>query len=347
MSMDIERLNKIYNALSDNISKEIFFNRIIWSISKGENFSCIRNIASLNTRIKDFMTEINEKSKTNEVVIFGAGENGKRLYRLLGEDFSCKYFVDSNAKDNTNSIEGIPVISYESFMKHYRGECIVISSRIYRREIEEQLRRDGITKNVFNFGEICESLRQDQYFDLEYMQPAEREIFIDAGCYDASSSINFKAWCKGDCFVYAFEPDLRRIEECRYNLENNKIGYKLINKGLWREETNLHFSLHDKMSSRISDSGVNIEVTSIDKVLLNKKVTFIKMDIEGSELQALIGAENVIKRNKPKLAISVYHKLEDIYEVPEIILKYCPDYKLYLRHYSMVDSETVLYAILE
>ena len=69
------------------------------------------------------------------------------------------------------------------------------------------------------------------------------------------------------------------------------------------------------------------------------------MDIEGAELEALKGAEETIKRYRPKLAICVYHKPEDIVEIPKYILNINPDYKLYLRHYSDNAGETVLYAI--
>ena len=72
---------------------------------------------------------------------------------------------------------------------------------------------------------------------------------------------------------------------------------------------------------------------------------FIKMDIEGAELAALEGAQNCIREQHPKLIICVYHKPEDIIEIPAYILSLCPDYKLYLRHYSLGHTETVLYAV--
>ena len=69
------------------------------------------------------------------------------------------------------------------------------------------------------------------------------------------------------------------------------------------------------------------------------------MDIEGSELEALKGAAETIKKWRPKLAISIYHKYEDIIEIPEYILSIVPDYSFYIRHYSSDIWETVLYAI--
>lgn len=97
--------------------------------------------------------------------------------------------------------------------------------------------------------------------------------------------------------------------------------------------------------SFISTEGeLETEVDSIDH-LIKEPVTFIKMDIEGSEYQAILGAENMITRHKPKLAISVYHKPEDIWQLPLLIYQFNPGYQFYLRHYSFGNNETVLYAL--
>jgi hypothetical protein len=69
------------------------------------------------------------------------------------------------------------------------------------------------------------------------------------------------------------------------------------------------------------------------------------MDIEGAEKEALLGAKRIIKTVKPKLCVCAYHKPEDIYELPKTILALNHEYKLYLRHYTDVLYETVLYAI--
>lgn len=73
-------------------------------------------------------------------------------------------------------------------------------------------------------------------------------------------------------------------------------------------------------------------------------VTFIKMDIEGAEMEALEGAQKTIERCKPKLAISIYHKEDDLWEIPYYILKKYPWYKIYIRHYALTTNETVMYA---
>lgn len=87
-----------------------------------------------------------------------------------------------------------------------------------------------------------------------------------------------------------------------------------------------------------------VAVDALDQ-LLDDNVTFIKMDIEGAEYKAIKGAETIIRNYHPKLAISIYHNAEDIWELPRLIMTICPDYKLYLRHYSIAQAETVLYAV--
>jgi hypothetical protein len=69
------------------------------------------------------------------------------------------------------------------------------------------------------------------------------------------------------------------------------------------------------------------------------------MDIEGSEHNAILGAEQTIKKWKPKMAVSVYHRREDMFDLLLLLKSFVPDYKFFLRHYTDNQTETVLYAI--
>lgn len=150
--------------------------------------------------------------------------------------------------------------------------------------------------------------------------------------------------------VYAFEPSERNYEICK-KIKSEILAdderIEIVNKGLWSDERILSFT-EDAGSSCLSDRGVEtVEVTSIDRYMEGKeKVSYIKMDIEGSELEALKGAKNTIINDKPDLAICIYHKDEDILEIPRYILELNPDYTLYIRHYSCYTWETVLYAVM-
>jgi len=89
---------------------------------------------------------------------------------------------------------------------------------------------------------------------------------------------------------------------------------------------------------------LSIDTTSIDALDLKEKVTLIKMDIEGAELEGLKGAKNTILRDKPKLAICIYHSDNDMIRIPEYIHSIVPEYKLFVKHHSILSYETVLYA---
>lgn len=86
------------------------------------------------------------------------------------------------------------------------------------------------------------------------------------------------------------------------------------------------------------------ETCMLDDVFEDTKIDFIKMDIEGAEYAALTGAERCIRRNHPILAVCVYHKKDDLFTIPKLILQFNGNYKLYLRHYSDNQTETVIYA---
>ena len=90
-----------------------------------------------------------------------------------------------------------------------------------------------------------------------------------------------------------------------------------------------------------------VPVVAIDRVVAEEdKVTFIKMDVEGAELESLKGAKETILRNKPKLAICIYHKPDDLIDIPLYINELVPEYKLYIRHHSNDRGETALYAVM-
>ena len=123
-------------------------------------------------------------------------------------------------------------------------------------------------------------------------------------------------------------------------------------KGAWSNTTTLYFSLEGNviagnghLVSNMSHATETINVVAIDDVI-SEPITYMKMDIEGCELEALHGAEKQIIENKPMLAICVYHKMNDFTDIWSYLKHLNPDYKFYLRHHNKFSAtETVLYAI--
>lgn len=174
------------------------------------------------------------------------------------------------------------------------------------------------------------------------------EVYIDGGAFVGDTILDLAAfWGKNWKKVYSWEPDEANREQlikmCRTQKYQN---VEVIPYGLWSEKTELHFNQRGNDVSRISERGsVVIPVDTIDNVCWNDRATFIKMDIEGSEMEALRGAEGIIRRDKPRLAISIYHKPEDYFEIPFLIREMVPEYKLYIRHHKPSKNDTVLYAV--
>lgn len=143
--------------------------------------------------------------------------------------------------------------------------------------------------------------------------------------------------------IIMFEADEKNYVQCEENVKK-LANVKLYNKALWNKCEKLHFESCNE-SGRISDGkGQIVEGVALDEILQGKRVTFIKMDIEGAELAALQGARETIMKWHPKLAICLYHKPEDIVEITEYIIQLNPSYKIYIRQHVLSYTETILYA---
>lgn len=188
---------------------------------------------------------------------------------------------------------------------------------------------------------------KDQYFDKEIVKFSSQEIMVDCGAYIGDTIETFAKRAVKYRHIYAFEPDGKIIDDLKKNIDIPTDKYTYFPVGAWSKKATLRFSAQGSGVGNINDDGgEKIEVDSIDNLLSATAVTFVKMDIEGAEMDALKGAEKVICMYKPKLAICIYHRYEDLYEIPMYIKSLVPEYRLFIRHYSDSPSETVLYAVI-
>lgn len=187
----------------------------------------------------------------------------------------------------------------------------------------------------------------EEYFLDEFFKDSGEEIFLDGGAFDGDSVEAFADWTKNRYkTIYSFEPDREMVRV----LENKIHRYHdlhVIPKGLYDKKIDLSFTRDNKVySSHITneDTGIQISCTSLEEELGMVPFTFIKLDVEGAEIPALNGMKNIITEYRPKLAISIYHKENDIWEIPLFIHKLVPEYKLYIRHFGKQYFGTNLYA---
>lgn len=183
----------------------------------------------------------------------------------------------------------------------------------------------------------------EQYFE-SFIKLGNHSTFIDGGGFDGGTSKQFASIYPGYESIYYFEPNDLSYNKSLENLRNTK-DIKFFKKGLWNKSEVLYFDNTLGSASKISKIGNDsIETISLDELKI-PEISFMKLDIEGAERKALEGAKETIIRNKPVLAICVYHNQEDFLDVPEFVLNLNSTYKIYLRHYTTGVFETVMYFV--
>ena len=170
--------------------------------------------------------------------------------------------------------------------------------------------------------------------------------FVDGGGYSGDTVLEFiKRSHKIYKAIYTWEPDNNNLKYLRRNIKGLR-DVVVVEKGMWDKATTLTFDSNGNDKSRVkSDGHVKISVDSVDNVCVDIKVSFIKMDIEGAEQQALEGCKRVINRDRPTLAICIYHTYEDLWKIPKWIEENTKNYSVYIRAHSDTGYEVVAYGI--
>lgn len=192
-----------------------------------------------------------------------------------------------------------------------------------------------------------------QYFSLKWLELGDDEVFVNCGAYTGDTICNFLKCTNGRYQkIYAFEADKSTFKILDKNITGSNIIK--INKGVYSHSGFLCFRSSSveqwDMSpgmSRVAENGAgdyDIETCTIDEVMGGEKITLIHMDIEGSELPALQGAYHTLKRSRPRMAISAYHKKSDLISIPRFMKEIDSTYQFALRAYCPWSEELVLFA---
>jgi FkbM family methyltransferase len=183
----------------------------------------------------------------------------------------------------------------------------------------------------------------EQYFD-EVVKLSHRDVFVDCGGFDGDTTQQFATINPLYQKIYLFEPAPLNLEKARARLSGLK-NIEFIEKGVSDMNEVVSFNATEGSASAISEQGSDhIALTKIDDEI-SEKVTFIKMDLEGWEAKALLGAKQHIIQDHPKLAIAVYHSASDFWTIPKLVLGMRSDYDVYLRHYTQGWVESIMYFI--
>jgi FkbM family methyltransferase len=196
-----------------------------------------------------------------------------------------------------------------------------------------------------------------QYFferDGVTIQPRRGDRIIDAGACFGDTALAFAARVGSSGRIVSFEIDPINLSIAKHNLELNPELARRIDLrecALAQDDTPLY--LHGSgpgASVSPRPSGHPLAVTTIDALVRRHdldRVDFIKMDIEGAERLALAGAAETLRRDRPALAISIYHRPDDLWQIPLFLDSLRIGYTFYLDHYTIHHEETVLYATVD
>jgi FkbM family methyltransferase len=354
----IERMAKHFLSRGDKLSLDTLKFSLLRPVYKAQYSADDKLLSEFARKQEAFLQKCRE---SGSIILYGAGAEGVAyLGELRRNKVKIPAFMDTF---KTGMFCGVPIISVEDYKEKFTGTTIVITPRLPKWEIKRLLEARGID-NVLCFDSDSALLELDiiipeaemlfsaangeQYFSLAEIPWREEEVFVDCGVFCGESTWDFINRCEkqGGTYskIFGFEPDPVNYLRAVDNLARFR-GVKIFNAGVGNHDGMEKFVTCESRS-RVGEAGTEeVRIVTLDKALEGERVTFIKMDIEGSELDALRGAEKIIRAQKPKLAICVYHKFEDNWAIPGFIWSLNPEYQLFMRHYSKGLGETVLYAL--
>jgi FkbM family methyltransferase len=202
-----------------------------------------------------------------------------------------------------------------------------------------------------DFETLAAPVAEESYFPDDLFALSPEEVFVDCGAFDG---VTVRAFLKrqGAAFrqVVAFEPDptnFDRLSAFAATLLPNVAGkISLLPRAVGADWERVRFDASASEGSCISAAGgIEVECVPLDGLLPGIAPTYLKMDIEGSEYEALLGARQIIARHRPLLAICVYHRQDHVWSVPSLIHSLCPDYRLFLRPHLPDGWQLVCYAV--
>ena len=348
-------INNIFNQHFDNYSKSRFgkekknrrkvINRIAKKygyISTNEKTKILKKISKHSQLISnaEYLYSVLEDKYSKDLLI------QVLAYRLLGykkvklpmntsDYFKSIKLLDKNTKIKNNSIDSgyntKKLNLYNINFSEFNCKMYYTAASIYHQFVSRQ----------YNYKKKSISAKSGDFV-------------IDAGACWGDTALYFASLVEKEGKVFSFEFLPENVNVFKKNIsinENIKDRIFLIEKPLLDKSDEDVFCSNNgpgnsiTYEEKIAESSY--KTISIDDFVNNEKIEkidFIKMDIEGSELKALQGAEKTLKKYKPTLAISVYHKESDFYDIPNYLISLNIGYKYYFDHYSIHNEESVLFA---
>lgn len=337
------------------------------------NFDCIgglalHNVATRRLEIEKALAIIAEQTKQNFVCINESTffdqniEQFEYLYNHLVDDESKHRFIEilcykilGFTKVKLSKPELYMYEKINELEQFSNPDDFIVLDNFPLNLTKFNLRLDAGEINLYfsKYG-IYINFIMEQYNYKSIVEVLPGDIVVDCGACWGDTALYFAF--KGAKRIYSFEFIESQCKIFNMNVSMNpkyRERIELVKLPLW-EKSDIELSYHDNgPGSRVGEK--NLYPNKVKTICLDdfareqniEKIDFIKMDIEGAELSALRGAEGAIRRHKPKLAICVYHKNDDMIEIPRYLMSINPSYKFYFDYYTNLGWEYVLYAVSE
>ncbi|MCQ2966001.1 MAG: FkbM family methyltransferase [Alphaproteobacteria bacterium] len=282
--------------------------------------------------------------KKSNIIIGSINYMGDIKKQLLNQSFKKIYDLGTlisiypELQKYNQAFDGL-FSDYKINKKHYEKLFNLLNDDLSIKTFEAVLNYRK-TKNILVYDAIKRPL-ENQYFE-DFLPKCD--VFIDCGSFDGKNAIDFAQFNPNYKKIYCFEPDKTNLKKLKINVSNLK-NISVFNYGVSNKHSTFSFCETGDTGGYLTTNGsTKIECYPLNDLIKETEALYIKMDIEGAESDALDGASNLIKNNAT-LAISVYHKPQDIWSLLEQISKINSNYDFYLRHYTSTIFDTILYAV--
>ena len=246
-------------------------------------------------------------------------------------------------------LAGEDLFTYEYYLAH-EGDF----SEAYGYLADEQSKKvfvNTVNYKISGKAQYLFDCQTDEQEAWSLLPLGEEERYMDLGAYDGDTIAKFKARVSRYREIIAVEPDRRNFRK----LEKNVLGAELHHVGIWKEDGERAFVSQGSRNSSLLERGLHqgniletktTPVRTVDTLAAGRAITLIKMDVEGVEEEAILGARQTLAAYKPKLNIAAYHKSSDLFVLPRLIKSINSDYEIYLRHHPCLPGwETNFYMI--
>jgi FkbM family methyltransferase len=202
-----------------------------------------------------------------------------------------------------------------------------------------------------DFAALPSPVKGPAYFQPDLLPPRADELFVDCGAYDGDSLREFLPRMEGNAArTIAIEPDptsYARLEAGAAALPTGiRERVRTLMVAVGRRRGKIRFDGSGLASAHASGTGaIEVDCFPLDDILNGETPTLVKMDLEGAEIDALLGGETSIRRAGPSMAICVYHCPDHLWSIPLLLRRMLPKHKLYLRPHGYEGWDLVCYAV--